>query len=241
MLNERQKRFCDEYLVDLNATQAAKRAGYSAKTSYSQGHDLLKHPEIKPYIEKRLEESAMSKTEALRLVSDIARGNLGDYFTPQIVKKRTLVTKALSTLIKELQKEIEFEIEFEALLPDTDKEKTKQKLLIQAKKRELLRMQLELKHNPKAKRIVEGPEELVEEMQLNINQVVADKVRGRIKAVTPSEHGVKVELYSAEAAQATILKIHGAFEKDNAQKKVEIPAPFSEEQVDKLISQLRKK
>jgi acylphosphatase len=52
---------------------------------------------------------------------------------------------------------------------------------------------------------------------------------------------VKVELYSAEAAQATILKIHGAFEKDNAQKKVEIQAPFTEEQVDKLITELRKK
>ncbi len=34
-MNKRQKLFCDEYLIDLNATQAAIRAGYSKKTAYS--------------------------------------------------------------------------------------------------------------------------------------------------------------------------------------------------------------
>lgn len=45
-LTAKQARFVQEYLVDLNATQAAIRAGYSEKTAYSQGHDLLKKPEI---------------------------------------------------------------------------------------------------------------------------------------------------------------------------------------------------
>ena len=40
-LNEKQQRFVDEYLVDLNATQAAIRAGYSAKTANEQGCRLL--------------------------------------------------------------------------------------------------------------------------------------------------------------------------------------------------------
>lgn len=52
-LNDRQSRFVDEYLVDLNATQAAIRAGYSKKTAGSQGFDLLKKPEIASEIEKR--------------------------------------------------------------------------------------------------------------------------------------------------------------------------------------------
>ena len=42
----KQQRFVDEYLVDLNATKAAKRAGYSRKSAYSQGHRLLKNAEI---------------------------------------------------------------------------------------------------------------------------------------------------------------------------------------------------
>ena len=36
MLNDMQRRFVDEYLIDLNATQAAKRAGYKEKSAYSQ-------------------------------------------------------------------------------------------------------------------------------------------------------------------------------------------------------------
>ena len=45
-LNAKQHRFVSEYLVDLNATQAAIRAGYSKKTAYAQGQRLLKHAEI---------------------------------------------------------------------------------------------------------------------------------------------------------------------------------------------------
>lgn len=52
-LNDKQSRFVDEYLLDLNATQAAIRAGYSQKTAGSQGFDLLKKPEIAAEIEKR--------------------------------------------------------------------------------------------------------------------------------------------------------------------------------------------
>lgn len=45
-LNPKQQRFVDEYLVDLNATQAAIRAGYSVDTAGSIGHENLKKPEI---------------------------------------------------------------------------------------------------------------------------------------------------------------------------------------------------
>lgn len=45
-LTPRQQRFVDEYLIDLNATQAAIRAGYSAKTAYSIGDETLKKPEV---------------------------------------------------------------------------------------------------------------------------------------------------------------------------------------------------
>ena len=50
-LNEKQIRFCQEYIVDLIGTQAAIRAGYSEKTAGSQAHDLLKKPEIQEKIQ----------------------------------------------------------------------------------------------------------------------------------------------------------------------------------------------
>ena len=55
-MTEKQKLFCEEYLISLNATQAAIKAGYSKKTAYSIGNENLKKPEIQEYIQKRLKE-----------------------------------------------------------------------------------------------------------------------------------------------------------------------------------------
>lgn len=76
-LNKRQQLFCNEYIVSLNATDAAKKAGYSEKTSYSIGQRLLKNVEIKKYIDERLDsihnERIMTKTEILEIYTEIAR------------------------------------------------------------------------------------------------------------------------------------------------------------------------
>lgn len=50
-LTPKQERFCQEYLIDLNATQAAIRAGYSAKTANEQGARLLVNVSIQKYIQ----------------------------------------------------------------------------------------------------------------------------------------------------------------------------------------------
>lgn len=64
-LTEKQTKFCEEYLIDLNATQAAIRAGYSEKTAYSIGNENLKKPEIQNYIKKRKTEQ-QEKTDITR-------------------------------------------------------------------------------------------------------------------------------------------------------------------------------
>ncbi len=54
-LTPKQTRFVEEYLIDLNATAAAKRAGYSERTAYAQGQRLLKNVEIAAAIQKAQE------------------------------------------------------------------------------------------------------------------------------------------------------------------------------------------
>lgn len=49
-LTPKQERFCQEYLIDLNATQAATRAGYSAKTANEQGARLLANVSVQSQI-----------------------------------------------------------------------------------------------------------------------------------------------------------------------------------------------
>jgi len=57
-LTEKQEAFCNEYLIDLNATRAAKRAGYSEDTAYAIGWENLRKPEIQARIAKLREEMA---------------------------------------------------------------------------------------------------------------------------------------------------------------------------------------
>ena len=64
-LNARQKVFCEEYLLDLNATQAAVRAGYSEKTARVIGGENLLKPAIAEYItELKAERSKKTKIDA---------------------------------------------------------------------------------------------------------------------------------------------------------------------------------
>lgn len=59
-LTAKQSRFVDEYLVDLNATQAAIRAGYSKKTSRSIGPENLSKPVIQEALQKRYDSAIRS-------------------------------------------------------------------------------------------------------------------------------------------------------------------------------------
>lgn len=55
-MTEKQKRFCDEYLIDLNATQAAIRAGYSPNGINKRVSRMMANDGIQEYIKKRLAE-----------------------------------------------------------------------------------------------------------------------------------------------------------------------------------------
>jgi hypothetical protein len=71
-LNAKQQCFVSEYLCDLNATQAAMRAGYSSKTAEQIGHQLLNKTSVKRAIGTALAERATkSKRKALDVLRDI--------------------------------------------------------------------------------------------------------------------------------------------------------------------------
>ena len=69
----KQEHFCEEYLIDLNATQAAIRAGYSEKTAYSAGQRLLRNVEIQNRIaELKAERSKRTEITQDRVVKELA-------------------------------------------------------------------------------------------------------------------------------------------------------------------------
>jgi len=75
-LTDKQRTFCEEYLVDLSAKQAAIRAGYSEKTAKQIGSENLSKPDLQEYIqelqEKRSDNTSISAESVLRRINMVA-------------------------------------------------------------------------------------------------------------------------------------------------------------------------
>lgn len=85
-LTARQRKFCDEYLISGNATDAAIKAGYSPKTAKSIGQRLLTFVDLKQYIDAELEKLHSAKIadaqEVLEYLTAVMRGQ----HTEQVLK-----------------------------------------------------------------------------------------------------------------------------------------------------------
>lgn len=96
-LTAKQKRFCDEYLIDLNATQAAIRAGYSEKTAQEQSSRLLSNVMVQEYIKGRMDEKEASliasQDEVLEYLTSVMRGTEKD----EVVSSEGVYMKRIDT------------------------------------------------------------------------------------------------------------------------------------------------
>lgn len=73
-MTKKQKRFCEEYLIDLNATQAAIRAGYSPDTAKAIGCENLTKPDIRAHIDLVMaERSRRTGVNADRVIQELAK------------------------------------------------------------------------------------------------------------------------------------------------------------------------
>lgn len=81
-MTAKQKRFCDEYLIDTNGAQAAIRAGYSPKAAKEQAARLLTNANIKSYIEERAaaiqDKNVADAEETMRYLTSVLRGEATD-------------------------------------------------------------------------------------------------------------------------------------------------------------------
>lgn len=104
---DKQRAFIANYLRCFNATEAAKRAGYSAKTANEQGSRLLANVSIRAEIDKILDERMMGAKEVLDRMSDIGRADIAqlmkvseDGFSLDMVTAKEL---GLTKLIKRIK------------------------------------------------------------------------------------------------------------------------------------------
>jgi phage terminase small subunit len=80
-LTAKQQAFVQEYLIDLNATQAAIRAGYSVRSAMEQGYQLLQKTSVSDAIEaargERMERLEWSADDIMRDIREIAQNRRG--------------------------------------------------------------------------------------------------------------------------------------------------------------------
>lgn len=85
-MTARQRKFCDEYLISGNATDAAIKAGYSPKTAKQTGSENLAKPDLRAYIDEQLEKLHSAKIadaeEVMKYLTSVMRGE----HTEQVLK-----------------------------------------------------------------------------------------------------------------------------------------------------------
>lgn len=83
-LTAKQKAFADYYIECGNATEAAKKAGYSEKTAYRTGADNLKKPQILAYIAERTKPTEQKRIatadEVMEFLTAVMKGEIKDAF-----------------------------------------------------------------------------------------------------------------------------------------------------------------
>ncbi len=110
-LNPKQKRFCEEYIIDLNGTQAAIRAKYSEKTANEQAAQLLAKLSIQEYIQKlmkaREKRTEITQDRVLKELALLGFSNIKDYVVPEVGTKGFVIFKDIDKISEEQARAIE--------------------------------------------------------------------------------------------------------------------------------------
>ena len=123
----KQKRFCDEYLICLNATQAAIKAGYSEKFAGQNADKILKNTNVKEYIEKRLKEKedelVADQDEVMRYLSAVMRRQKTEHVVVTLKTEETKYVKDEDGTMRKqtIKKEVPKIVQIPAMLRDANK------------------------------------------------------------------------------------------------------------------------
>ena len=126
-LTNKQQRFADEYLIDLDGTKAAIRAGYSPKTASVIASENLRKPNICEYIKKRMaekEETLIAKQdEVLKYLTAVMRRELKEVAVVTTMEKRVFYEPDQNGTMRknEVTKETPVLVEYPAKLSDANR------------------------------------------------------------------------------------------------------------------------
>lgn len=126
-MTDKQKRFCDEYLIDMNGAQAAIRAGYSKKTAKQIATENLSKPYLREYIDKRMAEKEAAliadQDEVMKYLTAVMRREKAEHVVVTCTEETSsYVTDAEGKMRKQtVKKETPKIVEIPARLQDSNK------------------------------------------------------------------------------------------------------------------------
>jgi|TARA_B100000497_G_scaffold29683_1_gene34696 phage terminase small subunit len=117
-LTDKQEMFCKEYLIDLNATQAAIRAGYSKKTANEQAGRLL----VNVSVQSKIYELKESRSNRIEMTSDGVLKELKNWVEGDYTDLMMLTAKQIKELAPEIRRLITGFKRTTRRIPGTDEE-----------------------------------------------------------------------------------------------------------------------
>lgn len=210
----KQKAFVDNFVIDWNASKAAREAKYSLKSSASIATENMQKPLIKVYIQKFLEINSLSPEQVKKMVADAAKGNVSNYMRPVTKKRQVPYEFPLTERILECEKKINRikkyieRAQSKGLL--TEDELSYEQSRIVMIQKNILELEIEVEEDPKAFEIRHREEEY-ESVELDLIKVINDKEGAKVKSFKWSEFGPVLEIQDPADAQKTMLKVQGQF------------------------------
>lgn len=123
-LTLRQEKFCLEYVVRMNGTEAARQAGYSGNDNVLAvtAHDNLRNPKIRARVNELLASYTMEKNEILSRLTVMARGDIADLLDPKTMSIDWQRAKALGVthLVKKFKQTVITKDDSETLITEVE-------------------------------------------------------------------------------------------------------------------------
>jgi len=116
MLTPKQEQFCQEYLIDLNGTRAAVRAGYSARSATYTAADLFALPHVK----ERIDELMQTRAKRTEISQDFVINKLYDIVNEDIKNYVSFKPRKVKVTDRKTGKETEIETGAEITVRDSD-------------------------------------------------------------------------------------------------------------------------
>lgn len=209
-LSFRQKVWADAFIKTLSKKKASMIAGCTEPNANVYGSFMYGKVEVREYIEHVVASTIGTIDDNIKFIQGIRDTNLNQYLKKVKRSKSDQIKVGLQVMIDNLKLEIAIEEDYLMEVAAEPKEITGSMHSLKFMRKQIAKYNIELRHNPKATRIISGPEYLVDDVELDLVKLAEDHEHGLIKTFKHTKDGIQIETYSSLDAAVSLSKIQGS-------------------------------